>query len=216
MPNKKIAYFNINLLYINMDDKQVYLVFFMSILIIALCYKIYTESDIFNLVCIVSDVDHNKYCIRDRKYKKKAVNLLASVVDDLKRFVKYLVKKHPNNEIIETLKFNFNPKKIVETLPTSEHTAYSENKGEKMAFCLNKTRNTNSKLIDRNTLMFVALHELTHLATTEVGHTPQYWKNFKFLLENAVEFKIYDPINYKQHPKKYCGMKITDNPYYDL
>ena len=64
--------------------------------------------------------------------------------------------------------------------------------------------------------MFVALHELTHLATTDIGHTPQYWQNFKFILENAVAFKIYDPVNYKEKPKKYCGMDITDNPYYDL
>ena len=35
---------------------------------------------------------------------------------------------------------NFNPKKVMETLPTSKFTAYSENKGEKIAFCLNKEK----------------------------------------------------------------------------
>ena len=85
-----------------------------------------------------------------------------------------------------------------------------------MAFCLNKTKKSHSKLIDKNTLMFVALHELTHLATTDIGHTPTYWQNFKFLLINAKEFKIYNPVDYKNKPKQYCGMKITDNPYYDM
>lgn len=28
----------------------------------------------------------------------------------------------------------------METLPTSEYTAYSQNKGEKLAFCLNKEK----------------------------------------------------------------------------
>ena len=199
-----------------MNDRKDYLVYFIILFVIALSYKIYTESDIFNLVCIISDVDKQKYCVRDRKQKKEAVNLLATVVKKLRLFVKYLKKKYPDSELVKTLTYNFNPKKIVETLPTSEHTAYSENKGEKLAFCLNKTKNTHSKLIDENTLMFVALHELTHLATTDIGHTPQYWQNFKFILENAVAFKIYDPINYKEKPKKYCGMNITDNPYYDL
>ena len=199
-----------------MNDRKDYLIFFIILFVLALSYKIYTESDMFNLVCIVSDVDHNKYCVRDRKHKKEAVDLLANVVQKLKRFVKYLIEKYPDTELTDNLKVNFNPKKIVETLPTSENTAYSENKGEKIAFCLNKTRDTHSKLIDPNTLMFVALHELTHLATSDIGHTPQYWKNFKFILENAKEYKIYNPVDYKKKPQKYCGMKITDNPYYDV
>ena len=27
---------------------------------------------------------------------------------------------------------------------------------------------------------------------------------------------VYKPVNYKKKPTKYCSMKITDNPYYDL
>ena len=50
----------------------------------------------------------------------------------------------------------FNPRKISETLPTSEYTAYSENKGEKLAFCTTTTKK-GSKLIDENTLTFVAI-----------------------------------------------------------
>ena len=41
-------------------------------------------------------------------------------------------------------------------------------------------------------------------------------KNFKFLLEQAKAANIYDPVNYKKNPESYCGMDITDNPYYDL
>jgi hypothetical protein len=48
----------------------------------------------------------------------------------------------------------------METLPTSEYTAYSENKGEKLAFCLNKERQGESNMIDEHTLMFVAQNQL--------------------------------------------------------
>ena len=109
----------------------------------------------------------------------------------------------------------FNPKKVYETLPTSEYTAYSENKGEKLAFCLD-TKKTDGQLIDENTLIFVAIHEISHIATKSVGHTEEFWKNFRFLLEEAIELDLYKPIDYKKSPKKYCGMTITDNPYYDL
>jgi hypothetical protein len=46
-------------------------------------------------------------------------------------------KKYPDNPMVQRLVAGFNPQKVVETLPTSEYTAYSENKGEKIAFCLN-------------------------------------------------------------------------------
>jgi hypothetical protein len=129
--------------------------------------------------------------------------------------VKYVGKKYPSDPDVDRLVKGFNPKKISETLPTSELTAYSENKGEKIAFCLNKTKNSTT-LIDENTLTFVAIHELSHVMTKSVGHKQDFWQNFKFLLENAKTAKIYTPVDYKKKPQGYCGMTITDNPYYDL
>ena len=103
----------------------------------------------------------------------------------------------------------------METLPTSEYTAYSENKGEKLAFCLNTKKNGNN-LIDLNTLTFVAIHELAHIASESIGHKDEFWRNFKFLLTEAKEINVYNPVDYSQKPIEYCGMKITDNPYFDL
>jgi hypothetical protein len=52
--------------------------------------------------------------------------------------------------------------------------------------------------------------------TESIGHKQYFWQNFKFLLSNAKEANIYQPIDYKNNPKQYCGMTINDNPYYDL
>lgn len=183
--------------------------------ILFICLKIYYESDAFNLKCIISNVDGNTYCVRERAKLELAADLLAQVTQKCKDLVNYVYKKYPDDEDVKRLKDNFNPKKISETLPTSEHTAYSENKGEKIAFCLNTTKDGN-KLIDMNTLTFVAIHELAHVMTKVEGHKQVFWQNFKFLLVNAKEANIYQPINYKKKPQEYCGMKITDNPYYDL
>ena len=111
---------------------------------------------------------------------------------------------------------NFRPDKIYETLPTSELTAYSENKGEKMAVCLNKNKNDNTKLIDEHTLTFVCIHELSHMMTSSIGHKEEFWSNFKFLLIEAKKYGIHDPYNYKKDNEEYCGIFIKDNPYYDL
>ena len=184
--------------------------------IILIGLKLYYESDVFNLRCIVSTADGKKYCVRERNNIEKASNLLAQTTDKLKYLVENMNARYRNRKNVQRLVENFNPTTIKETLPTSEYTAYSENKGEKLAFCLNKNKKNNENLIDQNTLMFVAIHEIAHIMTLSVGHTEEFWQNFKFLLENAVELGIYEPIDYKKNPKNYCGMTISDNPYYDL
>jgi hypothetical protein len=183
--------------------------------ILLACLVIYYQSDAYDLKCIISSKDGNKYCVRERVKMELAANLLADVTQKMKDMVAYLKEKHPDDPRTIQLVDNFNPQKISETLPTSELTAYSENKGEKIAFCLNKRKN-GSRLIDLNTLTFVALHELTHVATESIGHKQEFWLNFKWILENAKQSGIYSPIDYKKNPQEYCGMKINDNPYYDL
>ena len=198
-----------------MNNKHSIFFYLFIAFVLFLCLKIYRESDAYNLKCIISSKDGNKYCVRERNKLELAANLLASVTAKCKDLVKYLKEKYPDDERVKRLVENFNPQKISETLPTSELTAYSENKGEKIAFCLNKTKDGN-KLIDLNTLTFVALHELSHVMTESVGHKQEFWQNFKFVLENAKEANIYQPVDYKKNPQQYCGMTINDNPYYDL
>ena len=183
--------------------------------ILLLCLRIYYESDAFNLKCIIATKDGNRYCVRERQKLELAANLLAEVTGKCKDLVKFMGEKHKEDERVKKLVEGFNPKSISETLPTSELTAYSENKGEKVAFCLN-TEKEGDTLIDINTLTFVALHELSHIMTTSIGHKQEFWQNFKFVLENAKEANIYQPVDYKKKPKQYCGMTINDSPYYDL
>ena len=198
-----------------MFDKDSLLFYFILAIIVIFCLKIYRESDAYNLKCIISNVDGETYCVRDRTKLELAADLLAEVSQKCKELVLYVGKKYPEDDDVMRLVKNFNPTKISETLPTSEYTAYSENKGEKLAFCLNTTKN-GDKLIDINTLMFVALHELAHIMTKSEGHKQIFWQHFKFLLIEAKKINIYTPVDYKKNPEPYCGMKITDNPLYDL
>ena len=189
--------------------------YFIILFVVGFIIKIYFESDMFHWKCIVSDEDGNTYCVRETPKLELVADLLARTTEKLKQLVAYVKEEYPNRENVKRLAEKFNPRKISETLPTSKYTAYSENKGEKLAFCTTTTKQ-GSKLIDENTLTFVAVHELGHVMTESVGHTKEFWQNFKFLLKNAVKIGIYKPVDYKKKPKNYCGMKITDNPYYDL
>lgn len=196
-------------------DKHSWFFYIFVFFILFLCLRVYLDSDAYNLKCIISSKDGNRYCVREREKLELAANLLASVTQKMKDTVKYLKETHPDDPRVIKLVAGFNPQRISETLPTSELTAFSENKGEKIAFCLNTTKEGN-KLIDINTLTFVALHELTHVMTTSIGHKQDFWQNFKFVLENAKAANIYIPVDYKKNPQEYCGMTINDNPYYDL
>lgn len=189
--------------------------YIMLAFVLIICLKIYYDSDAFNLKCIISNVDGHTYCVRERAKLELASDLLAKVTKKCKDLVNYVYKKYPDDADVQRLKKNFNPTRISETLPTSEHTAYSENKGEKIAFCLNTTKEGN-KLIDRETLFFVACHELSHICSVTIGHKQEFWENFKFILVEAEKLGLYKPVDYKKNSKSYCGMEINDNPYYDL
>ena len=197
-----------------MGKTNIFFYLFLAFIII-ICLKIYFDSDAYNLKCIIASKDGNTYCVRERPKLELAANLLADVTQKCKNMVAYMDKTHPDDPRTKRLVQGFNPKKVNETLPTSKHTAYSENKGEKLAFCLNKEKE-GTKLIDINTLTFVALHELSHIMTVSIGHKQEFWENFKFLLQNAKTAGIYNPIDYKKSPVEYCSMTINDNPYYDL
>lgn len=184
-------------------------------MILIVCIKMYLDSDYWHLKCIISDVDGKKYCVRERIKLELAADKLATTSNNMQKLVDHCREKYPDRDNVKRLHDGFNPKRIQETLPTSEYTAYSENKGEKIAFCLDKKKTGKGGLIDSNTLMFVAIHELAHVASESIGHTDEFWRNFKFLLQEAEKINIYVPEDYKRKPKEYCGMDITDNPYYD-
>ena len=197
-------------------NRQDILGFIILFLVLAVSAYIYKKKDDFQLTCIVSAVDGNKYCVRERSRMKQAANLLAETTKKCTKLVKYVSKKYPDKENVKRLKAKFNPKKMMEILPTSNYTAYSENKGEKIAFCLNVKKGDDSNLIDEHTLTFVAIHELSHVMSLSIGHKSEFWENFRFLLANAKEAKIHEPQDYSKKPTEYCSLKITDSPYFEL
>tara|TARA_B100001057_G_scaffold383624_1_gene389876 strand:- start:1847 stop:2437 length:591 start_codon:yes stop_codon:yes gene_type:complete len=188
--------------------------YLLLVLAVSVGFCLYRDSDWFQLKCIISDVDGKRYCVRERRKLALAADRLAEVNLRMGKLVKRLGKEYPDRPNCKRLVAGYDPKEIYETLPTSEFTAYSENKGEKLAFCLDTEKNGGS-LIDMNTLMFVALHELSHVATESVGHTDEFWDNFRFILGEAQKQGLYTPVDYKTKPARYCGMSITDNPYFD-
>ena len=80
------------------------------IFVLVLCLRIYYESDAYNLKCIIASKDGNRYCVRDREKLELAANLLASVTEKCKQLVDYVYGKFPDQENVQRLHTNFNPK----------------------------------------------------------------------------------------------------------
>jgi hypothetical protein len=183
-------------------------------LILIISLNFYHFSDSLELKCVISDVDGKKYCVRDRKTLHESADMLAHTTANCKTLIDHLVEKYGDEKkCVYRLRTQFKANKVYEILPTSKFTAYSENKGEKLAFCLNTTKKGEER-IDQNTLQFVAFHELAHIATMSVGHTEEFWRNFQFILKEAEELGIYQVVNYKDNPVEYCGMTINSSPYF--
>lgn len=158
-----------------------------------------------------SRVDNRKYMVNQAKDQQDAADTLARIRAKLERFSKYIQKKYPEDERVIQLSRLFQPDAIVEAKPEEKTTSYTINKGEQMVLCI-RSRDDKRKLIDENVLMFVALHELTHIMTESVGHTTEFWDNFSFVLREALKLGVYHYVDFRSNPVKYCGVEITDSP----
>ena len=111
--------------------------------------------------------------------------------------------------------FRSDPDRFIEATPDSEHTSSTVNKGESIHMCLRQRDGHDESLVNENVMMFVALHEFGHVITESVGHEPEFWNNFGWLLQEAEAMNLYRYTDFAAHPVNYCGVHITDSPKYD-
>lgn len=186
-----------------------YLVLLSLIILVAwLAYDTYYQG---SFEYVMSTVDNNMYKVMSLPDKQDAANLLASIRENIVTLAEHLQKTYPDDDRTERIVVRFDPSNISEGSNRTEYTSYSVNKGQKIVFCL-RSKNESNKLVDINTMIFVALHEVAHVATKSEGHTDEFWDNFKWLLEEAVNIGVYKKQDYKNKPVKYCGVNITESP----
>lgn len=165
---------------------------------------------------VKSNVDSKEYLVRDLPDKQEAADLLAKVRIKLNNLKIHLESKYPDKPQVKQLIQNFrnDPKRFLESTPDAEFTSYSVNKGESVHLCLRQREGADESLVKEEVMVFVALHEMSHILTESLGHGEDFWNNFAWLLKEAEIINIYKHQNFKAHPVKYCGMSITDEPTY--
>ncbi len=81
------------------------------------------------------------------------------------------------------------------------NSAFTENKSV-ITLCLKDPKT--GKYYDMNTIMYVALHELSHMISRTHGHNDEFRDNFADILRQASAVGIYNPNI--PIPDTYCGV----------
>jgi hypothetical protein len=172
-------------------------------------YYIYNYYTNIGLIKVRSKIDEKEYTVQVKEDSLDAANLIAKIREKLVILMEHLEKSFSlNDERVRLLKKNFRPDRLKEGVDTPGYTSYSINKGEQIVLCLR----SNDKLVDLNTMLFVVLHEFAHLSTESIGHTEEFWDNFKWILEESINIGIYTKQEFKVKNVEYCGMTITSSP----
>jgi len=188
------------------------IVFTVTLIIIIFSFLITAEKAFDNMTTVRSSVNGTEYRVRKLDDKQVAADRLGETHETLKRVCKILGETHPDDKRVIRLKNKFSYTNLSESDGNGSQTSFSINKGEKIVLCLRSKDGTN-KLVDKNLLLFVALHEISHIMTTSIGHTSEFWDNFKFVLKECQGKGIYQCIDFASNPQSYCGITVTSSPF---
>ena len=182
---------------------ELFILFIMMAILVMFIQNHFTEVDL-----VTSKIDNNSYLVQKFYDKDAAADYLAMINQKLTKLIWHVKAKYPDNADVERLYKNYSPSSISEGSADTGYTSYSVNKGEKLVLCI---RQRDRSFVDQNVLMYVAIHEIAHIMTSEVGHTPLFWENFRFLLNEAMEQGIYVKQNFGSSPQEYCGITISSS-----
>jgi hypothetical protein len=183
-------------------------VFLIFITVVILFF--YLKNHYAEVTYVKSTIDDNYYLVRRLQDKEEAANILAKLGADMEKLIKHLLAKYPDNKDIKRLYENFNKKNISESSPDSGYTSYSVDKGKRLVLCI-RQKNALNSFVDYNNLIYTITHEISHVAVSDIGHTPHFWEFFRFILKEAVDIGIYTKVDYAKNPADFCGIKITSS-----
>jgi hypothetical protein len=187
---------------------------FVIVLVIMAYIALSMKQSKYPMAYVESRIDKQRYYVRNLPDKQEAADRLGRIRERLCQLKEHLGATQDRKPFVKQLVKNFTctSDQFSESTPEAVHTSYTVDK-EKVYMCL-RQRNAKEELVSENTLIFVALHEMAHMGTSTIGHTPDFWNNFAWLLTQAESLGVYEYTDFAAHPVEYCGVHITDSPTY--
>ena len=180
---------------------------------------------------LISNIDGKEYKVHPNlENSQDAADSLATINETLINLITYLKYKYIKTDhftvlnqqypirinAIKKILNRYNPDNLIENSPQDKtgDTSYTLNKGSVMALCL-RDKTTTHHVHNLPILIFVAIHELAHVAIEDNEHPPEFWAMFKFLLDEAEAGEIYKCPNFNKIPADYCGLNVDYSPSFD-
>ena len=145
----------------------------------------------------------------------KEVALIAEGNQRMRLFIRWL-RSHPeprvrNDPDVRRLirRWDSNKTYVRPIPPSVGVAAYTRNKGSDLRLCV-PSDEMESK--DYNTMTFVLVHELAHIASSTNHHNDEFKSNFRKLLDLAIESGIYQYQDFARTPGSFCGTAIRHTP----
>lgn len=173
---------------------------------------------------VSSTVDGTQYCVQNSTPEsiQFSSNMLSELNLRILTFLRNLKKNYlvmppkiinvrgielNTYDVTKNILQRYNQDNLVEAVGRSDSTSFTIDKGSITGICI---KNMDGTYVDINTLVFVMLHEIAHLAVDTIQHDDDFWAAFTFLLSQANG--IYTYIDYSKYPVNYCGLLINSTP----
>jgi hypothetical protein len=155
---------------------------------------------------VVSAVNNKKYAVIQKGNYVEAADMLASLEDKARAFIADAATRYPNDKTIKRIQKYWTG--TISEIPQSETIAYALDKRD-LFMCVRDNAGNVQQLDD---LLFVLLHELSHIMNSTYGHDAPFWKQFKRTLEMANKLGYLPYKNYDDYSVTVCGKVINSNP----
>lgn len=157
-----------------------------------------------------SNVDHKTYYVKQAPNSQESADVLAKINFNLSVIKTFFKDKYNSDKKSAYSYDRIKNKKIsLEENTLNKHTSYSVNKGEKIVLCLRSK--ADNKIHDINLLMYVVLHEISHVICPEIDHTEMFDNIFSFVRESATKCGVYDAKLAFTNHTEYCGINIENS-----
>ena len=186
------------------------LIIILVIIIVCSIFRLFYKDDVSNFT---SNIDNKSYAVRNSgpiESKQTAANYLAILTSKIDKLVTYMKNNQLPNQVVADRLYNRWANCVLkETSSDDKSVAFTVNKSAEMRICI---RSTDNKFEDINTAMFVLLHELAHVMSVSYGHNEEFKNNFAYITKLASQLNIYEPEDFENRPKNYCGTIINSTP----
>lgn len=134
-------------------------------------------------------------------------NMLARINVGCQTLITYLNHTYPNDKRTKLLSKKYDDDDISESSST-----YTTNKGDSISLCM---RDSHQNIYSYNILMFITIHELSHIICNNYisngVHDEEFNKNNEWLIQSAIKCGAWTYHDFIKYPINYCGHIINYN-----